>query len=118
MFSNAIVGDVLSAGAVTVDTTGQTSTSGHLSAGTHTGIESVGSMLSGSDAANYSFTGQTGNYIVSQLALTGSLTTGNSVYGAALSPGAVKFNNAEPGDVLSAHPSLSTQLAKPTVSVI
>src|ERR1035437_9340904 len=55
-----ISGDVVSAGTVTVNTAGHTSTSNHLKAGSYTGIESV-STLSGTDAANYSFTGATGN---------------------------------------------------------
>ncbi len=54
-------------------------------------IESV-SALNGPDAANYSFTNVTGNYTVSQLALTvASITSANSTYGNTVTPGAVTF---------------------------
>jgi filamentous hemagglutinin family protein len=101
-FTNLVSGDVVSAGAVTVNTTGLTSTSGNLVAGTHNGIESVGSSLSGADAANYTFAGATGNYTVAPLALTGSVTTGTSTYGSAYAPGSAGFANVVSGDVVSA----------------
>ena len=100
--SNVVAGDQVSAGAVTVNTTGHTSTSGHLNAGSYNGIESVGSTLSGADAANYTFAGATGNYTVSPLALTGSITTGSSVYGSALNPGVATLSNVVAGDQVSA----------------
>ena len=90
--SNAIVGDILTA-TVTVNTAGQTSTSGHLTAGTHTGIESA-STLNGTDAGNYTFAGVTGDYSVTPLTLTGStIATDSSIYASDLNPGAVSFNN-------------------------
>ena len=101
-FSNAIANDVVSAGTATVNTTGNTSTSGHLNAGGYTGIESVGTPLTGADAGNYTFAGATGNYTVSQLALTGSIAAGSSVYGSTLVPGAATFTNIVPGDDVSA----------------
>ncbi|WP_217645999.1 YDG domain-containing protein [Collimonas sp. OK307] len=99
-FTNAIAGDVVTPAAATVNTTGLTSTSGHLIAGTHSGIESVGTTLGGADAGNYTFTGATGDYTVNQLALTGAIVTGNSTYGSTLAPGAANFTNAVAGDAL------------------
>jgi hypothetical protein len=99
-FTNAVSGDLVTPGAVTLNTTGLTSSSGHLVAGTHTGIESVGTALGGADAGNYTFAGATGNYTVTPLALTGSIVAGSSTYGAALTPGAASFTNAVSGDVL------------------
>jgi len=101
-FTNLVSGDVVSAGAVTVNTTGLTSTSGNLIAGTHNGIESVGTSLSGADAANYTFAGATGNYTVAPLVLTGSIATGSSTYGSAYAPGSASFTNVVSGDVVSA----------------
>jgi hypothetical protein len=71
-FSNAVAGDAVTPATVTINTTGLTSSSGKLKAGTHSGIESVISSLGGADASNYTFTGATGNYIVNPLALTTS----------------------------------------------
>ncbi|HEY8025716.1 MAG TPA: YDG domain-containing protein [Burkholderiaceae bacterium] len=101
-FTNLVSGDVVTAGAVSVNTTGLTSTSGNLVAGSHAGIESVGTSLGGADAANYTFAGATGNYTVAPLALTGSIVTGTSTYGSALTPGAANFTNVVSGDVVSA----------------
>jgi hypothetical protein len=104
IFKNLITGDSVSpASPITVTnfTEGHMSTSGHLNAGTYVGVESVGSGLVGKDASNYSFLGATGNYTVHQLALTGSIQTGSSVYGQALKPGAVTFTNVISGDQVS-----------------
>jgi hypothetical protein len=101
-FTNAVSGDLVTPGAVTVNTTGLTSSSGHLIAGTHTGIESVGTALGGADAGNYTFAGATGDYTVSQLALSGSIATGSSTYGAALTPGAISISNVISGDLVNA----------------
>jgi hypothetical protein len=101
-FSNAVVGDVVTAAAVTVNTGSNTSSSGHLKAGSYTGIESLGGTLGGADAGNYTFAGAAGNYTVNPLALTGSIAAGSSVYGAALTPGAATFSNAVVGDVVTA----------------
>ncbi|WP_206245788.1 MBG domain-containing protein [Novosphingobium terrae] len=106
-FSNVITGDVVSGGTVTVTTTGNLSSSNHLKAGAYTGIESL-SAISGADAGNYSFAGLTGNYTVNQLALNGTLTSGSSVYGAALTPGAVSFSNLLSGDIVNAGASTIT----------
>lgn len=100
-FSNAIAGDILTGGAITVATSGNTSSSGHLKAGSYTGVESL-VAITGADAANYSFAGLTGNYTVNQLALSGTLGAGSSVYGSALTPGAVSFSNLLTGDVVTA----------------
>src|ERR1700683_1506974 len=99
--SGVLSGDLVSAGTVAVNTTGNTSTSGHLNAGSYTGIESV-SSLTGADPGNYTFAGVTGNYTVGQLALTGTLATGSSVYGAALTPGAATLSGVLSGDLVSA----------------
>jgi hypothetical protein len=78
-FGNPLAGDVVIAGTVTVDTTGLTSSSGNLVAGTHTGIQSV-SGLTGADAGNYSFAGVTGDYSVTRRALNVSASAANRVY--------------------------------------
>jgi hypothetical protein len=101
-FSNAIGVDAVTAGTATVNTTNQTSSSGHFTAGTHTGSESVGSTLSGADAGDYTFAGATGDYTVTPLALSGSIAIGSSVYGSALTPGAATFSNALTNDLLGA----------------
>jgi hypothetical protein len=99
--NGVISGDVVNAGTGAVNTVGNISTSGHLNAGTYNGIEYV-SGISGTDAANYTVTGVTGNYTVSPLALTGSIATGSSVYGSMLNPGAVTLNGVISGDGVSA----------------
>jgi filamentous hemagglutinin family protein len=91
-FNNAISGDAVSAGTVTV-TPDVTSSSGHLTAGTHAGVESVGGGLTGSDAGNYTFAGVVGDYTVAPLALTGSISVGSSTYGSPLSTGLATLNN-------------------------
>ena len=91
----------MSPAAVAVNIAGNTSASGNLKAGNYTGIESVGSTLTGADAANYTFAGATGNYTVNTLALLGSITPGSSTYGSALSPGTASFSNAVAGDAVS-----------------
>src|SRR5580700_11062420 len=105
-FTNLVGSDQLSA-TVAVNTTGHTSTSGHLNAGSYTGIESL-SSLTGADAGDYTFAGVTGNYTVGQLALTGTIATGSSVYGSALSPGAVTFTNLVGSDQLSTTVAVNT----------
>jgi len=99
-FSNVVGSDAVTPGAVTV-TPDVVSTSGHLTAGSHIGIESVSSTLGGTDAGNYTFAGAVGNYTVSQLALTGSVAAGSSVYGAALAPGAASLTGVVSGDVVT-----------------
>ncbi len=101
-FTNLVTGDAVTAAAVTVNTAGLTSSSGHLIAGAHAGIELVGGSLGGADAANYSFAGATGNYNVTALALSGSIGAGSSTYGSALAPGAVTFTNVVTGDAVTA----------------
>ncbi len=100
--TNPIVGDVVTAGTVTVNTINHTSTSGHFTAGLHTGSESVGNTLSGADAADYTFAGTTGNYTVTPLALSGAIATGTSIYGATLAPGSVTLTTPVVGDVITA----------------
>jgi trimeric autotransporter adhesin len=78
-FTNMVASNPVTA-TVAVNTTGNTSTSGNLKAGTYTGIEYI-TGLSGADPSDYTFAGVTGNYTVGQLALavTG-LTAINKVY--------------------------------------
>ncbi|MDE1989871.1 MAG: hypothetical protein KGI82_05325, partial [Betaproteobacteria bacterium] len=99
--SGVISGDTVTPATVAVNTSGLTSSSGHLTAGTHNSIESVSGTLSGTDSGNYSFAGATGNYTVSPLTITGSIGTGSSVYGAALDPGSVTLNGVISGDTVT-----------------
>ncbi|WP_295537009.1 GLUG motif-containing protein [uncultured Thioclava sp.] len=71
-FTNVVSGDDVS-GTVSVDTTGHLSTSGHLNAGSYIGGEIV-SALSGADAGNYTIGSITGDYTVTQRALTVAFT--------------------------------------------
>jgi autotransporter-associated beta strand protein len=75
-FTNAVNGDVLGTATVNVSTTGNTSTSGNLKAGTYTGVQSV-TALSGADAANYTYASVVGNYTVNKANLT---LTGSKLY--------------------------------------
>ena len=95
--AGVLTNDVMGTYTVAVNTTGLTSSSAHLIAGTHTGIETV-TGASGTDAGNYTYTGITaGNYTVNPLALTGSIAAGVSTYGAALQTNQV----ATPAGVLT-----------------
>jgi len=98
---NVVNGDAVS-GTVAVNTTGLTSTSGNLIAGTHTGIESV-SGLTGAAAGNYSLAagGATGNYDVAQRTITASIAAASSTYGDGITTGAVTLNNTIAGDSVS-----------------
>jgi hypothetical protein len=98
--NGALSGDNVTGGTATVNTTGNTSTSGHLKAGGYTGIEQV-SSLSGTDAANYSFAGVTGNYTVTPLALTGTIATAGNTYGSAVTPGALTLTGVIGADNVS-----------------
>ena len=99
--TNVVPGDVVNPGTVTISTTGNTSTSGNLKAGSYTGIQKLTS-ISGADAGNYDFTTtQVGNYNVSQLVLTGSIAAGNTTYGSSLTAGNASLTNVVPGDVVN-----------------
>ena len=78
-----VSGDVVNAGAVAVNTAGNLSTSGKLNAGSYSGIESVGTALTGVDAGNYSFAGAVGNYVATpaSLTITYTATPSTSIYG-------------------------------------
>ncbi|HPN09668.1 MAG TPA: YDG domain-containing protein [Syntrophales bacterium] len=106
ILTNKVEGDVLTTTA-SVNTTGNTSTSGNLKAGSYNGIEYI-SALEGADAGNYTFADVKGNYTVSQLPLTGSIAEGTSSYGSALNPGAVILTNKVEGDVLTTTASVNT----------
>jgi filamentous hemagglutinin family protein len=101
--NNVLTDDVHAAG-VTIDTAGFASTSGHLKAGSYTGIQSV-TALSGADASNYTFANLKGDYQVDKLVLTGmTIGTANKTYGEAVLAGAVNFSasNLKSGDVVQA----------------
>jgi filamentous hemagglutinin family protein len=106
-FVSSITGDaVVATGTVSVDTTGLLSTSGNLQAGTHTGIQTVGAGLSGTDAGNYSFAGRSDDYIVDQLGLTLSgITAANRIYDAStdatVSVTAANYASLISGDLLT-----------------
>ena len=106
--SGVLSSDVVNTTAVSLNTTGNTSTAGKLKANSYTGIESVGSTLTGADSANYTFAGAVGNYTVSQLALSGSVASSSSTYGSTLSPGAVTFSNKLAGDVVTDTAAVNT----------
>ena len=79
-FSNVLAGDLLGTASVAVATSGHTSSSGHLQAGSYSGAQSI-AALSGADGGNYSFSTVTGDYTVSQLVLSVSgITASNKVY--------------------------------------
>jgi len=108
--ANANTGDGVSAsGPVTVNTTGKTSTSGNLKAGSYTGIESVGTALSGADASNYTFAGATGNYTVSPRAITVAATGTNKVYDGTVSDSATLTGSGViNGDLVSLNDTSAT----------
>ncbi|MFS6826944.1 beta strand repeat-containing protein [Cyanobium sp. ATX-6F1] len=106
-FSNVFSGDLV--GATASVNTGGVSSSGNSIVGAYT--QTVSTTLSGSDAANYSFSGftSTPNYTISPLALTGAaIASGSSIYGSALAPGAVSFGNLLVGDLVGATASVNT----------
>ncbi|MDE1989936.1 MAG: hypothetical protein KGI82_05650, partial [Betaproteobacteria bacterium] len=72
--------DTVTPATVAVNTSGLTSSSGHLTAGTHNSIESVSGTLSGTDSGNYSFAGATGNYTVTPLGITVTATGSDKIY--------------------------------------
>ena len=104
--SGVITGDLVSTGGVTVNTKGHTSVSGDLNAGSYTGIESVGSALTGADASDYSFAGATGNYAVSPEPLT---VTGLS--------GTNRTYNGSVVDALSGTPVLQGLIGSETLTL-
>ncbi|WP_052501680.1 two-partner secretion domain-containing protein, partial [Thiomicrospira microaerophila] len=92
---------------VVLATDGLLSSAGWLRAGTHTGIQIV--TLSGDDLNNYSVDDIVGDYTVTQRALTGaSITSGTSVYGSSLNPGAVSFGNWLSGDDVGSTVTVNT----------
>ena len=105
-FGNIIGADVVTSTA-SIDSPTY-STSGNLNAGSYT---QTASAITGADAANYSFAGFTSaaNYTVSQLALTGAaIAASSSIYGSALTPGAVSFGNIVSGDSVTGAASVNT----------
>ena len=99
--TNKVGNDVVSASGVNIDTTGRTSTSGHLKAGMHTGIQTLAG-LTGADMDNYSFANIQGDYKVTPLALTGTIAQGETIYGSALQAGAVNLTNKQGSDLVQA----------------
>ncbi|PIT81891.1 YDG domain-containing protein [Limnohabitans sp. 15K] len=94
-----LAGDVISP-VVTIDTTGNTSSSGNLKFGSYAGIQSV-TALSGSDAGNYSFSDiNRGDYNVSKLALGADIAAVQTTYGSNAGIGGVQFVGAIAGDLV------------------
>jgi filamentous hemagglutinin family protein len=92
-FTNKVGSDVVNPVGVSIATTGNTSGSGNLNAGTYAGIQSVRG-LDGNDAANYSFTNVKGDYKVDKRPLTiapGSVATktADGTTAATVTPGAL-----------------------------
>ena len=99
-YSDLVSGDTVTA-TVNVNTAGNTSSSGNLKVGSYGSIQSV-SALGGADAGNYSIGSfSDGGYTVSQLALSGTIAAGTSVYGSALAPGAVTLSGVMLGDTVT-----------------
>jgi len=110
-FSNIVGSDVVAPAIVTVNTAGLTSSSGNLIAGTHLGIETVSGVLSGTDAANYSFSGAIANYTVDKMALTGAAIANiSTTYGTPAQTGTVTFANTIAGDLVSSNAVIDKQL--------
>ena len=86
------------------------SSSGNPIVGAYT--QSASGALTGVDAANYSFSGfttATPNYSINKLALSGAaIAAGSSIYGSALTPGAVSFANIFSADVVGSTASVNT----------
>ena len=91
--SDVISGDTVSLSAGTANTSSK-------NVGTWAFASFNGLALTGSSAGNYTLTGVSGSGTITPLALTGTIATGSSVYGAIFSPGAVTFTNAISGDNL------------------
>ncbi len=90
-FTNIVVGDDVSQTGVTINTTGNTSTSGNLKAGDYTGIQSL-TGLTGTAAGNYTFANVKGDYTVNKLALTGaSIGAASNIYGSTVGAGTVSL---------------------------
>jgi len=114
-FGNVVSGDVVTSTAV-IDNP-LTSTSGKLKAASYS---QTASTLSGTDAGNYSFTGlttSTANYTVNQLALTGSITGGGSVYGSAITSGTASLGGVLSGTPAGSSTAVSDVVTPNTVTV-
>ncbi|PUE43375.1 filamentous hemagglutinin N-terminal domain-containing protein [Limnohabitans sp. Hippo3] len=78
--TNIVTGDAVHANDVIFTTTGLTSNSGNLKAGTHVDVQTV-SGLSGADSDNYTFADVKGSYKVDQKSLViGGITANDKVY--------------------------------------
>ena len=99
--SGVVNGDSVSTDSVAINTSGLLSGAAYLKVGSHLGIQSISSALSGSGAANYSFAGATGDYTVSAKTLTGTISSGSSVYGASLVAGSVSVSGLVSGDTVT-----------------
>jgi hypothetical protein len=76
------------------------STSGNLKAGTY--VQSVGGVLSGADAGNYTFSGtSSANYVVNKLAVGTQIADVNTVYGVAAKTGSASLQGTVAGDKVS-----------------
>ena len=105
--SGVITSDVIGTATVSLgDLTNKTSTSGHLRAGTYSGLEVV-SSYSGVDAGNYDFSGVTGDYTVDKRQVTGtSISEVTTTYGTDHDAGTVSLGNVVGNDVVSSAASI------------
>ena len=104
-FGNVVGADVVTPGTVVINTSGRTSGSGHLNAGSHTGVQTL-SSIGGIDAGNYSYAGVAGNYTVNALNLNVSgLTAGSKVYdggtAATVNTAGASYNGLLVGDAVT-----------------
>ncbi len=105
-FDNALAGDDITA-VVSVDTSGNESSTGHLNAGSYDDIEYI-SSLTGTDASNYTYSSVVGDYEVSKRVLiVSSIDEGSSIYGGDVTPGTVQWTGGVDGDDISVEASIS-----------
>lgn len=93
--SDKVGNDVVSLSAGTADTSSK-------NVGTWAFTSFSNLALTGAQASNYTLTGVSGSGTITPLALSGSITAGSSVYGAALTPGTVSLNGVVTNDIVSA----------------
>jgi filamentous hemagglutinin family protein len=107
-FSNVVGNDSVTA--TTSVNTSTLSSSGHPIVGTYT--QSAGTVLSGSDANNYTFVGYTtptANYSIDKKTLTATgIATASTTYGSALAPGMVTLTQIVGSDQVQASASVNT----------
>ncbi len=109
-FANKVVGDDVNAVVTIAEPAASRSSGGKLKAGDY--YQSASTNLIGAQAGNYSFSGitsSTANYSIGQRALVGSgITSAQSVYASALTPGTSQFSNAVADDAVSSTVTVNT----------